>query len=165
MAVAAITAITATARILKNVIQVEVGKERWVARPRAAGATSVGRALSALFSTDYEIFPESDPDHPLAHVSYLAKRDEIVVQHDEERWQSRASKFGPMAIPFGGIEYHLYEKITGRFAILRGEEVVVQGECRFRSVTIPEYPVEMEAFLGRLALGLLIRTLFWELAF
>ncbi|MDE1819823.1 MAG: hypothetical protein KGJ23_02395 [Euryarchaeota archaeon] len=136
-----------------------------VARPRVTGATSVGRAISALFSTEYEIFAETDPDHPLAHVSYLAKRDEIVIQKDDERWQTRSSAFGPMVVNYNSIDYHIYEKITGRFAILRGEDMIAAGECRFRSVTLPEYPAELEEFLGRLALGLLIRTLFWELAF
>ncbi len=136
-----------------------------MARPRVTGATSVGRAISALFSTEYEVFKETDPDHPIAHVSYLAKRDEVVIQQDEERWQTRSSAFGPMRITYNAIDYQIHEKITGRFAILHGEDVIAQGECRFRSVTLPEYPPEMEMFLGRLSLGLLIRTLFWELAF
>lgn len=125
----------------------------------------MGRALSALFSTDYELALESEPEKVLAHVSYNAKKDEIIVQQDEERWQTHASAFGPMKVKYGDVDYTVHEKITGKFALLRGEEVVAHGECKFRSVTIPEHPAELEVFLSRLALGLLIRTLFWELAF
>jgi hypothetical protein len=157
--------IKATARVLKNVIQVEAGANRWLARPRATGSTSVGRALSALFTTDYEVSLESAPDKVVAHVSYNPKRDEIVVQQDEDRWQTRSSTFGPMRMSIGGLDYILHEKITGTFALLRGEDVVVHGQCRFRSLVIESYPPELEDFLGRFALGFLIRHLFWELAF
>jgi hypothetical protein len=151
--------------VLKNVIQLQAGKEKWTAKPRATGATSVGRAISALFSTDYELSLESSPDQVLAHVSYSPKRDEIVVHKGEERFQTHASRFGPMRVEMRGIDYLIHEKITGRFAILRGEVVIAEGECRFRSVSLPTYPVEIEEPLGLLAVGLLIRTLFWELAF
>lgn len=146
-------------------IQVETGKQRWLAKPRPSGTTSVGRVLSALFSTDYEMFPEATPEKRDADVSYHAKRDEIVIQVDEERWQTKSSLFGPMTFHYQGADYLLSEKITGRFALLRGADVVAEGQYRFRSVTIPTYPPDMELFLSRLALGLLIRTVFWELAF
>ena len=159
------TTVTATARILKNYILVEAGKERWIARPLASGQSQITRAISALFSTHYQLTSENEPAKVLANVHYDPKRDEILVQVEEEKWHTKSSLFGPSTFVFNGVKYVIQEKITGRFAILAEDQVVIQGVCRFRSVMMPEYPPEMERFLGNLAVGLLVRLLFWELGF
>lgn len=84
---------------------------------------------------------------------------------EEEKWRTRSSRLGPAEFDYEGRTYSLHEKITGKFSIILDGEVVATGDCRFRSVSIPTYPPTMEAFLSRLAVGLLVRTLFWELGF
>ncbi len=158
------TTITATARVLKNYIQVDVGSQQWTARPMTSAQGGVSRAISALFSTRYQIFSDGASTEALATVSYEFKRDEILIQVGERKWRTRSSLFGPTFLEFDGTNYSIYEKITGRFAILHGEKVVAQGQCRFRSVTMNEYPPAMETFLAHLSVGILIRTLVSELA-
>ncbi len=150
--------------MLQNVISVEVGHTRWTAHPQARGQSPVVKTLSALFSTHYEVRPETEGAPALSHVSYDGKRDEILIQVDDQKWRVRSSAFGPMTLHYEGSELTLHERITGKVSLLRGGVVLAQGQCRFRSVTLSGYPAAMEEFLGHLTVGLLIRWLFWEMA-
>jgi len=155
--------IQATARVLKNIIEVQVGGETWVGRPSAAGQSGLGRRLAALFSTDYVTFRPSAPTEPFSSVTYHPKSDEIRIQVGEDHWRTQSTTFGPMTIEYGGVKFIILERLTGKFAILRGAEPVALGQLGFRSCVIREYPAELEQFLANLALGYVIRTLTWEI--
>ena len=45
--------IRATARVLKNIIEIEVGSETWTGRPVESGNPGIGQKIAALFSTEY----------------------------------------------------------------------------------------------------------------
>jgi hypothetical protein len=153
--------IQATARILQNQIEIVVGSDTWVARPVVHSTGAISRRLAALFSTVYEIRRPSEPEEVHSTVSYHPKRDEIIVQIGEKKWLTQSTLFGPTTFEYGGVTYLIVEKLTGRFGILRGSELIGQGELGFRSCQLKEYPPELEVFLANLCLGYLIRSLFW----
>lgn len=150
---------------MKNEIHVEVGPTEWVAKPIPAWTGSLGRTISALFSTHYKIYAlGSEQGEPQAHVSYYPLKDQILIQIGEEKWQTRSTRFGPAKFDHEGVQYTIFEKMTGRFAIERTGTVVAEGKCRFRSVVVTHYLPGLETFLGYLVVGLLIRNLMGELA-
>ncbi len=155
--------IQATARVLKNVIEIEVGRETWICRPIEAGQEGLGRRIAALFSTDYITYRPDAPEEVFSTVSYRAKPDQIRIRMGEEQWKTESTVFGPMTIEYGGIPYTINERLTGRFAVMNGGRPVAVGQLGFRSCTIREYPAELEVFLANLALGYVIRTLTWEM--
>jgi hypothetical protein len=154
--------IQATARILKNVIELKIGDEPWIGRPVQAEQAGLGHALAALFSTEYHVYRTAAPDVVEATVSYRAKADEIRIAVGEESWRTQSSTFGPMTVEYGGVRFTINERLTGRFAIARGESLVGVGRLGFRSCVIEQYPPELGTFFGFLALGYVIRTLTWE---
>ncbi len=153
--------IQATARILQNRIELQVGAESWVGRPVVAATGAVARRIAALFSTVYEMRTAAEPETVRATVSYHPKKDEILIQIGEQKWRTQSTLFGPTTFEYGGLTYSIFEKLTGRFSILRGEKLIAEGELGFRSCAIHDYPVELEGFLANLCLGYLIRSLFW----
>ncbi len=155
--------IQATARVLKNIVEIQVGAEAWVGRPKEAGEAGLGRRLAALFSTDYRVYRAEAQDEVHSTVSYRAKSDEIRIQIGEQHWRTHSTAFGPMTIEYGGVLFTINERLTGRFALLRGTEPVAVGQLGFRSCTIRDYPADLEVFFGNLALGYVIRTLTWEM--
>ncbi len=155
--------IQATARVLQNVIEIQVGAEQWRCKPVVASTGAITRRVAALFSTVYETYRSSEPGVVHSTVSYHAKKDEIIVQIGEQKWRTKSSLLGPMTFEYGGISYSVWEKLTGRFGVLRGETLVASGELGFRSCVVREYPSELEGLLANLALGYLIRTLVWEM--
>ncbi len=155
--------IQATARVLRNVIELEVGRDTWVGRPKEAAEAGFGRRIAALFSTDYVVLRPEAPEEVYATVSYRSKSDEIRIQIGEEHWKTQATAFGPMTIEYGGVRYTINERVTGRFAILNGAEPVAVGQLGFRSCVIRDYPVDLETFLATLALGYVVRTLTKEM--
>jgi hypothetical protein len=155
--------ITATARILKNLVEIQVGEAIWVGRPvEAEGGTLSGR-IAALFSTEYHLHRPAPGSEVDATVSYRAKTDEIRIQVGDESWKTRSSTFGPMTISYGSVDFTIHERLTGRFAILNGTAPVASGQLGFRSCVIRDYPGELEGFLVPLSLGYVIRTLTWEM--
>ncbi|HTP55885.1 MAG TPA: hypothetical protein VML53_04365, partial [Thermoplasmata archaeon] len=76
--------IVATARVLKNVIELKVDDEPWLARPVQAEQAGVGHRIAALFSTEFHVYRAAAPDAVEATVSYRAKADEIRIQVGEE---------------------------------------------------------------------------------
>lgn len=155
--------IQATARILQNLIEVQVGTAQWTAAPVVPSSGAVGRRLAALLSTVYEIRRPEAPETVHSTVSYHPKRDEILIQVGEQKWRTRSTLLGPTTFEYGGLQYSIVEKLTGRFALFRGEAPIAEGELRFRSCLLREYPPELEAFLANLSVGYLIRSLFWAL--
>lgn len=155
--------IQATARLLKNVIEVQVGEETWTARPVESGQAGLGRRIAALFSTDYVTYRPTSPDEVHSTVVYRVKGDEIRIQVGEQHWHTTSTTFGPMTIEYGGVHYTINERLTGRFAVLDGATPVAVGQLGFRSCQIREYPVDLESFLANLSLGYVIRTLTWEM--
>lgn len=155
--------IRATARVLKNVIAVEVGSETWVGRPIEAENPGLGQKIAALFSTEYVLDRPNAATDGRSLVSYRMKPDEIRIQVGEDLWKTKSTMFGPMTILYAGVEYTINERITGRFAVLRGSEPVAVGQLGFRSCVIEEYPPALEVFLAHLALGYVVRTLTWEI--
>jgi hypothetical protein len=155
--------IQATARVLKNIIELRVGDEPWVARPVESSQDGLGRRIAALFSTDYHVFRPAAPAEVAATVSYRAKSDEIRIQVGEDHWKTHATTFGPMTFDYGGVHYSINERLTGRFVILNGETPVGMGQLGFRSCQLRDYPPDLEVFFGHLALGYVIRTLTWEM--
>ena len=156
--------IQATARVLKNVIELQVGTELWVGRPiETSGGGGLGSRIAALFSTEYLTYRPTAPSEVFSTVSYRAKSDEIRIQVGEETWRTQSTVFGPMTIDYGGVRYTINERLTGRFAILRGTDPVGVGQLGFRSCVIKEYPADLEVFFGNVALGYVIRTLTWEM--
>jgi hypothetical protein len=154
--------IQATARVLKNIIEIQVGDETWTARPIESGQAGLTRRLAALFSTQYVTYRPSAPAEVHSTVTYHAKSDEIRIQIGEEHWKTQSTTFGPMSIEYGGTDYLINERLTGRFAVIRGTRPVALGQLGFRSCSIREYPAELEIFLANLAVGYVIRTLTWE---
>ncbi|MGA3021572.1 MAG: hypothetical protein ABSE66_02040 [Thermoplasmata archaeon] len=155
--------IRATARVLKNVIEVEVGPETWTGRPVESESPGLGQRIAALFSTEYVLDRPSAATDGRSLISYRAKADEIRIQVGEDLWKTRATTFGPMTILYGGVEYTINERLTGRFVVLRGTEPVGVGRLGFRSCVIEDYPPALEVFLAHLALGYVVRTLTWEM--
>lgn len=155
--------IRATARVLKNVIEIDVGGETWVARPVPSFSAPIARRLSSLFSTVYEAFRAADGGQIHSTVSYHAKKDEILIQMGETKWRTRSSAFGPLTFSYGDRTYEIHEKLTGKFGIFLDRTIVATGKLGFRSCIMEEYPADLEPFLANLALGYLIRTLFWEM--
>lgn len=155
--------IRATARVLKNVIELEVGSEAWVGRPVQAEQAGLGHRIAALFSTEFHVYRARTPDVVEATVSYRPKADEIRIQLGEETWRTQPTTFGPTTVEYGGVKYTLHERLTGKFAIANGNAPVALGELGFRTCTIQEYPTELETFLGLLALGYVIRHLTWQM--
>lgn len=154
--------IQATARVLKNVIEIRVGDELWLCRPVQWAEEGLGSRIAALFSTQYFTYRPATPDQVHSTVSYRVKADEIRISVGEEKWQTKSTTFGPMTIDYGGVRLTINERLTGRFAVLRGTEPVAVGQLGFRSCTIIDYPADLEIFLANLSLGYVIRTLTWE---
>jgi hypothetical protein len=155
--------IRAVARVLKNIIEIEVGPETWLARPVPSMSAPIARQISSLFSTIYETFRPADSGAIHSTVSYHAKKDEIMVQMGETKWRTHSSAFGPLTFEYAGLAYEIHEKLTGKFAIFQDQKMVASGQLGFRSCTMAEYSPDLEPFLANLALGYLIRTLFWEM--
>ena len=156
--------IQATARILQNVIEMRVGPEVWMCTPVVTGTGSISRKIAALFSTVYETHRGPTPNGEVrSTVSYHPKKDEIIIQVGERKWRTKSSIFGPMTLEHDGVQYTIFEKLTGRFGLLRAGALVASGELGFRSCVIRDYPPELEGILADLALGYLIRTLVWEM--
>lgn len=155
--------IQATARILKNVIEVRVGDAVWLGRPIEAELGGLGHRLAALFSTEYHLYRPDRLQEPEATISYRAKADEIRIQAGDASWKTKSSLFGPMTVDYAGRQLTINERLTGRFAVLNGGAPVAVGQLGFRSCTIREYPAELEEFLVHLALGYVVRTLTWEM--
>jgi hypothetical protein len=155
--------IRATARVLKNVIEIEVGSEVWTGRPVESGNPGLGQKIAALFSTEYVLERPNMAADGRSLVAYRAKVDEIRIQVGEDLWKTRSTTFGPMTILYAGVEYTINERLTGRFAVLRGTEPVGVGRLGFRSCVIEQYPPALEVFLAHLALGYVVRTLTWEM--
>jgi len=155
--------IQATARVLQNVVELKLEHEEWICRPVVTSTGAITRRIASLFSTTYETYRSTDPNAVHSTVSYQAKKDEILIQLGELKWRTKSSVFGPMTFEYGGVDYQVVEKLTGRFGILTQGRVVATGELGFRSCVIRDAPPELEGFLANLALGYLIRTLVWEM--
>jgi hypothetical protein len=155
--------IRATARVLKNVIEVEVGSETWTGRPVESESPGLGPKIAALFSTEYILDRPHHATDGRSLVSYRAKSDEIRIQVGEDLWKTKSSTFGPMTVVYAGVEYTINERLTGKFAVLRGTDPVGVGQLGFRSCVIEQYPPALETFLAHLALGYVVRTLTWEM--
>lgn len=155
--------IQATARILRNVIEVQVGDALWVGRPIEAELGGLTNRLAALFSTEYHLYRPDAPTVVESTISYRAKSDEIRIQVGDQSWKTRSSTFGPMTIEYGGVSYTIHERLTGRFAILNGGNPVAVGQLGYRSCAVRDYAPELETFLAHLALGYVVRTLTWEM--
>jgi hypothetical protein len=154
--------IRATARVLRNVIEMEVGGETWSCQPVAEGRSGgLSRQIQLLFSTRYETTRASDGGKVHSTVTYQPKKDEILIQVGEQKWRTKSTVFGPITFDYGNSSYTITEKLTGQFGILKGTDLVASGELLFRTAVIRDYPPEMEGFLANLALGYLIRTLWW----
>lgn len=150
--------------MLRNIISVEVGPVEWSAIPKPAWKGKIAGAISALFTTNYAVYIAGKEDEePLAVVSYYPVKDEVLVQVGEHHYRTVSNLFGPTKIVYDGVEYMIHEKITGRFSILRGNELIVEGRARFRSIIVDKYPEALEPFIAYLSVGLLIRILFGEL--
>jgi hypothetical protein len=157
--------IQATARVLKNVIEIKVADVVWEGRPVQAGQDGFGSRIAALFSTEYHIYLPERPAEVHSTVTYHRKNDEIRIHVGDESWRTVSTTLGPMTIDYRGVKYVINERLTGRFAIVRGEAPMGEGHLGFRSCTIDKYPPELEPFLANLALGYVIRTLAWEMFF
>jgi hypothetical protein len=155
--------IQATARVLKNVIELRVGDEQFIGRPVQAEQAGLGHRIAALFSTEFHIVRSATPDVVEATVSYRAKIDEIRMRIGDESWRTQSTTFGPMTIEYGGTRYTINERLTGKFAIVHGDAPVGVGTIGFRTCTIDQYPPELGTFLGYLALGYVIRHLTWQM--
>ena len=154
--------IRATARVLRNVIEMEVGGETWNCQPVAETESGgISRRIALLFSTRYETTRSADGGQVHSTVTYHPKKDEILIQVGEQKWRTRSTVFGPITFDYGGAAFTITEKLTGKFGVLKGTELVASGELLFRTAVIRDYPPEMEGFLANLALGYLIRTLWW----
>ncbi|MCL4325147.1 MAG: hypothetical protein M1144_06800 [Candidatus Thermoplasmatota archaeon] len=158
----AVTGISAVAKILKNVIEVELGGERWMAVPLPTRKEKLLRNLSTIFSTHYRVHRVGNPE-TLSTVYYHPLKDQIVIGAGEDVWVTESRTLGPSRIFYAGVEYTIYETITGKFTIVGADKPVVEGRAKFRSVSMDAYPEEMGIFLANLAIGILIRTLFSEL--
>jgi hypothetical protein len=155
--------IEATARVLKNVIELRVGSEDWTARPAGADDAGIGRRIAALFSTEYLTYRSSEPGVVHSTISYHAKNDEIRIQLGGNLVKTTSTAFGPLGLNYGGVHFTINERLTGRFTILRESEPVGVGQLGFRSCTLKEYPAELEVIFANLSVGYVIRTLTWEM--
>jgi hypothetical protein len=155
--------IEATARVLKNVIELRVGEEDWTARPTGADDAGLGRRIAALFSTEYLTYRSSEPGVVHSTVSYHAKNDEIRIQLGGTLVKTTSKAFGPLGLNYGGVQFTINERLTGRFTILRENTPVGVGQLGFRSCTLKEYPAELEVLFANLSVGYVIRTLTWEM--
>jgi len=155
--------IEATARVLKNVIELEVGSERWVARPAGSEEPTLGRRIAALFATEYRTYRDSEPATVHSVVSYHAKSDEIHIRLGETLVRTVGTVFGPLKLEYGGVTFTINERLTGRFSILKRESPVATGQLGFRSCVIRDYPADLEVIFADLAIGYVIRTLTWEM--
>jgi hypothetical protein len=153
--------IQATARVLKNVIEIRVGAEQWLGRPIGWNEEGLGSRIAALFSTEYVTFRPHAPQEVHSTVSYRVKPDEIRISMGGEQWHTKSTTFGPITFDYGGARYTVNERLTGRFAIVKGNDPVAVGTLIFRTCTMDEYPPELEVFLANFALGFLIRSLTW----
>jgi hypothetical protein len=154
--------ILATARVLKNVIEVDVGSAVWQARPVQSEQSGVGARVAALFSTEYHIYRPEEPTRVHSTVSYQRKNDQIRIQVGEHHWRTQSTTFGPMTIDYDGRHLTINERLTGRFSIVHGENSAATVQLGFRSCRIEGYAAELEPFLANLAIGYVIRTLTWE---
>jgi hypothetical protein len=154
--------IQATARVLKNVIEIKVGDVVWDCRPVQASEEGLGSRIAALFSTDYHTYvpPRTDTIH--STVTYRRKNDEIRIHVGDESWKTVSTTFGPLTIDYHGVKYTINERLIGKFVVVRGNDAVGVGQLGFRSCVIDQYPPELEPFFANLALGYVIRTLAWE---
>jgi|HubBroStandDraft_1064217.scaffolds.fasta_scaffold02953_4 hypothetical protein len=155
--------IEATARILKNVVDIKVGDTTWDCRPVQSEQDGIGSKIAALFSTEYHTYVPPQTGEVHSTVAYSRKNDEIRIHVGGQTWKTVSSAFGPMTIEYQGVKYSINERLTGRFAVLRGTDPMAMGQCGFRSCKIDQYPPELEPFLANLALGYVIRTLAWEM--
>ncbi len=155
--------IEATARVLKNVIDLEVGSERWVARPTGSEEPAIGRRLAALFATEYRTYRDAEPDAVHSVVSYHAKSDEIHIRLGDTLVRTVGTVFGPLRLDYGGVTFTINERLTGRFSIVKRGTPVAQGQLGFRSCIIRDYPADLEVIFADLAVGYVIRTLTWEM--
>src|SRR5690348_14863635 len=99
--------IRATARVLKNVIELEVSGEAWTAVPVATAESAIARKIASLFSTTYETFRAPEPNAVYSTVTYMPKKDEVLVQVGEQKWRTKSSIFGPMTFEYGGVPYEI----------------------------------------------------------
>jgi hypothetical protein len=157
--------IEATARILKNVIEITVGEVVWDCRPVQATQEGLGSKIAALFSTEFYTYVPPNRDEIHSTVTYHRKNDEIRIHVAGQTWRTVSSQTGPMTIEYRGVKYSINERLTGRFVVLRGTDRMATGQLGFRSCKIQEYPPELEPFLANLSLGYVIRTLSWEMVF
>lgn len=157
--------IQATARVLRNVIEITVGELVWECRPVQSAQEGIGSRIAALFSTEYYTYAPPRAEEIHSTVTYHRKNDEIRIHVGEQSWRTTSTRFGPMTIDYNGVTYTINERLTGRFAVLRGRDPMAVGQLGFRSCTIGEYPPELEPFLANLALGYVIRTLALEMIF
>ena len=155
--------IQATARVLKNLIELRVDDESYVARPVQAEQAGLGHRIAALFSTEFHVVRPATPETVEATVSYRAKSDEIRIRVGDETWRTQSTTFGPMTIDYGGARYTINERMTGRFSVVLGDAPVGVGQIGFRTCSIDQYPPELGTFLGYLALGYVIRHLTWQM--
>ncbi|HXQ48232.1 MAG TPA: hypothetical protein VN842_00425 [Thermoplasmata archaeon] len=155
--------IEATARVLKNVIELRVGDEEWTARPAGADDEGLSRRIAALFSTEYLTYRPSEPGVVHSTVSYHAKNDEIRIQLGGNLVKTTSTGRGPLGLNYGGVNFTINERLTGRFTIFRESEQVGAGQLGFRSCTLKDYPAELEVIFANLAIGYVIRTLTWEM--
>ncbi|HTT74301.1 MAG TPA: hypothetical protein VMG99_09215 [Thermoplasmata archaeon] len=154
--------IKATARVLKNVIEIQVGDELWLCRPVQWTEEGLGSRIAALFSTEYLTYRPQAPQEVHSNVTYRMKSDEIRISTGPDRWQTKSTLLGPMTLDYGGVRFTVNERLTGRFSILRHEEAVGVGQIVWRTCSLDDYPADLEVLFANLALGLLIRTLAWE---
>jgi hypothetical protein len=155
--------IEATARVLKNVIELRVGTEDWTARPTGADDAGLGRRIAALFATEYRTYRSSEPGVVHSTISYHAKKDEIHILLGGNLVKTTSTAFGPLDLSYGGVHFTINERLTGRFTILRGTEPVGAGQLGFRSCVLKDYPAELEVIFANLSVGYVIRTLTWEM--
>ena len=157
--------IEATARVLKNVIEIRVGEIVWDCRPVQSSQEGFGSRIAALFSTDYHTYVPPRTDEVHSTVSYHRKNDEIRIHVGGQSWRTVSPAFGPVTIEYNGVTLTINERLTGRFAVMRGTQPMAVGQLGFRSCKIDEYPPELEPFLANLSLGYVIRTLAWAPAY
>jgi hypothetical protein len=155
--------IEATARVLKNVIELKVGSEEWTARPVGAEEPGLGRRIAALFSTEYLVYRGREPDVVHSTISYHAKADEIRIELGGNVIRTTSKAFGPLGLDYGGVHFTINERLTGRFSIVRDNKPAAVGQLGFRSCVIREYPAEFEVLFANLAIGYVIRTLTGEM--
>jgi len=155
--------IEATARVLKNIIELKVGEEEWTARPAGGEDPGLGRRIAALFATEYRVYRMKEPETLHSTVSYHAKSDEIHIRLGDTVVKTKGTAFGPLVLDYGGVHFTIFERLTGKFSILRGEEPVATGQLGFRSCVLRDYPAELEVIFGNLSVGYVIRTLTWEM--